>query len=373
MSAVLSPPVLGGVGMAHVWASWRSLKPSELGGFTLMGLLYSLVDLSAMAYLEGESRWLLALSRQVLSPVLIALVLMLFWLPADRSDRQHPQRPWRLGLAALLGSVAAMLSVWLLVHWLDWPSAGELMRQRKGEALHSPMRWPAFIGDSLSVFIPSALTVALFELLERRQRAQASLQQLLHEQSVLSRQAVAARLAALQAQVEPQFLFDALVDIEQAYRRADPEAPAQIERLIRHLRVALPRLRELGGTLESEAELLESYLAVVAGRLKAPVRFSADWPDQLRGSPLPPMLLLPLLQRALRLARTPPSRCTLSAEPLADGGLRLRLAFDQSGLCGDDAELRGLAERLRSLFGGPAELQCRSSEDNTLFILELRT
>jgi hypothetical protein len=100
----------------------------------------------------------------------------------------------------------------------------------------------------------------------------------------------------------------------------------------------------------------------------APVRFSADWPDQLRDSPLPPMLLQ---QRARRLARTPPSRCTLSAEPLADGGLRL--AFDQSGLCGGDAELRGLAKRLRSLFGGPAELQCRSTEDNTLFTLELRT
>lgn len=373
MSAVLlAPAVSAHGGLAHLWASWRSLRREELGWFTLMGLLYGLVDLGAVSYIGDDPRWLHALTRQLFSPVIVTLVLMLFWLPATRSAWEHPHRPWRLGLATLLGSLVAMLFLWVLVSLLEWPSVGELMRLRKGEPQRDTLRWTSYLGDSLSVFIPAMLTVALFELKERRERTQARLQQMLHEQSVMARRAMASRLAAMQAQVEPQFLFDTLVDVEQAYAAGDAEAPVQMERLIRHLRVALPRLRELGGTLESEAELLESYLAVVAGRRKADVRFGAHWPEALRGTPLPPMLLLPLLQRALRLAAPAlPGRCTLSVEPLNDG-LRLLLAFDLPDLCGDDAELQTLSQRLQALSGGPAELHCRSSEDATLFTLELK-
>ncbi len=371
MSAVLTAAASPGSGLAHVLASWRSMTLAELGWFSLMGLLYGLIDLSSLAYIEDDKQWWLALTRQLFSPAIVTLLLMLFWLPAARSDPDHPQRAWRLGLATLVGSMLALLVLWGLVRALDWPSVNELMRQRKGEIKHAPMLWSRFLGDGLSAFIPCGLTVALFEMQERRGRAQARLQRMLHEQSVMARQAMAARLAAMQAQVEPQFLFETLVDVEQAYDRADPEAATQMERLIRHLRVALPRLREAGGSLESEAELLDSYLAVVAGRSKALVYFSAQWPESLNGCALPPMLLLPLLQRALRLADGLPGRCNLAAEALPRGGLRLQLAFDKPGLCGDDEELRALAERVRALSGGPARLICRSSEDATLFTLEL--
>lgn len=373
MSAVLPAGAAPGGALPYLWACWRSLRWQELGWFTLMGLLYGLIDLSSLVYVEDSRDWLLALTRQLFSPVIVTLILMLFWLPAARSAWDHPQRPWRLALATLLGSAVALVAMQLLVRSLEWPSIYELMRLKKGETLPLPLRWNHFAGDWLSILIPSMLTVALFELLQRRLRTRARLQQLLHEQSAMARRAMAARLAAMQAQVEPQFLFDTLVDVERAYAAGHPEAAVQMERLIRHLRVALPRLREQGGTLESEAELLESYLAVLAGRRQQPLRFSAEWPAALRGTALPPMLLLPLLQRALRLAAPRlPGRCSLSAEAMAGGGLRLLLALDLPELCGEDAELRALSERLQALSGGPAELRCRSSEDATLFTLELK-
>lgn len=371
MSAVLVAPAGPRSGLPYLFECWRSLTLTELGGFAMMGLLYGLIDLSSLVYVGDDPKWQLALTRQLFSPVIVTLVLMLVWLPAARSAPDHPQRAWRLGLATLAGSMLGLLALAALVRMLDWPSISELLQLRKGEAMRATAAWTRLLGDGLSAFIPCGLTVALFEMLARRRRAQARLQSLLHEQSVMARQAMAARLAAMQAQVEPQFLFETLVDVEQAYDRADPDAAAQMERLIRHLRVALPRLREAGGSLESEAELLDSYLAVVAGRSKAVVRFSAQWPESLNGCALPPMLLLPLLQRALRLADGLPGSCTLAAEALPRGGLRLLLAFDKPGLCGDDEELRALAERVRALSGGPARLICRSSEDATLFTLEL--
>ena len=61
----------------------------------------------------------------------------------------------------------------------------------------------------------------------------------------------------MQAQVEPHFLFDVLVDVQQQYALGQGEAAAeQMERLIHHLRVALPRLREQNvTTLDAEADI----------------------------------------------------------------------------------------------------------------------
>lgn len=377
MSRVLSPALAAGQGpgapLRRLWRDWRSLRPREFLWFLLLGLAYGLTDLSGLVYLGDDPRWLEALSRQLFSPVIVTLLMMLCWLPAARSQPEHPHRLARLALATLLGSLLALLALRGLLSVLDWPSVDELLRARKGKPMRATSAGLSFLGDALQAFILAMLAVSLIEWQQRRRRAEASLARLQHEQQALARRALASRLAALQAQVEPQFLFDTLVEIEQAYAQGRPEAAPQMERLIHHLRVALPRLREPHVSPAHEAELLQSYLAVLAGRQQQALQFSHHCPESLRDTPLPPMLLLPLLQRALRLA-TPrlPQRCSFTLETLEDGrGLRLLLALDLPGLCGDDAELQALAERLRALVGGPAELRCRSSEDATLFTLEL--
>lgn len=357
-------------GLRHIWQSWRSLHRRELAWFLLMALFYGLIDLAGLAYVLDNPRWPLALIQQFLVPLLLSMVLMLAWLPASRSAPDHPRRFWRLALATLLGSVLSMLVFYALFSVLDLPSVADLARERKGDPPYGPPQLAGFIGECLSIFVPSLLSVSLLEFVERRRRTQASVQQLLHEQSALQRRALADRLAALQAQVEPQFLFDTLVDVEQAYARHEPHAPEQMERLIRHLRVALPRLRDSGGTLESEAALLDSYLAVVAGRQRRTLALNTTWAPELANAPLPPMLLLPLVQLMLRHAPTLPGQCRLVAEA-GHGCLRLRLGFDRGGLCGEDAQLQSLTERLASLHSGPARLQCRSHADDTEFLLEL--
>jgi hypothetical protein len=52
------------------------------------------------------------------------------------------------------------------------------------------------------------------------------------------------RLAIMHAHVEPQALFDALGDIVATCRDRPDEAYVRLDRLIDHLRAALPRLRE---------------------------------------------------------------------------------------------------------------------------------
>ncbi len=360
---------------AHLWHSWRSLRREELSWFLLMGVFYGLVDASSIFYVMDNARWPSALANQMLTPLLVALVILFTWLPAARSALESRWRVARLAIAVLIGAVLAKLLYDQLMPMLQWPSIADLARERKGETPYQPIRWLNFIGECLSICVTASLSVAWYEMAMRRRRTRTRLEALLREQSAMQRDAVAARLAALQAQVEPQFLFDTLVDIERAYERTDPAAPEQMERLIRHLRVALPRLRERGVTLESEAALLDSYLAVVAGRQRGALTLSTEWSAWLAPRPVPPMLLLPLAQLMLRDAARLPTQARLSAQEAAGGGLRLRLSFDRGGLCGEETALRALGERLERLERAPGapppRLQCRSNADDTEFTLEL--
>ncbi len=66
------------------------------------------------------------------------------------------------------------------------------------------------------------------------------------------------------------------------------------------MRVALPRLREPGSTIEAEIDLVQAYLAVVTSLHDGRPTLSVTLPDDCRCARFYPMLLLPLLQRAVR-------------------------------------------------------------------------
>ncbi|MFT7775439.1 histidine kinase [Roseateles sp.] len=345
--------------VSHVLRSWRSLRASEVGVFASAALLFAAIDLTSLLELRVGDQLPQVLARHISLPLVSCAVLLLCWLPAARSSPVHPRRRWRLVAATAAGSVLAMAVIYPLASALPWPSLCDIYAQTHGKPRCMMFRPTAVIGDTLWVFMPALMIVGVLEFRSLRRRQDQAAQDLLREHSQLRRHALAARLAALQAQVDPALLFDALVSVEQAYSRQDPDASARLERLIRHLRVALPRLRDAGATLGGEAELIASYLDLLRDLGGTPPAFECEL--GARGAtPLPPMLLLPLVQRAVRLGH--PQRCWLSA----DG--RITLSFDQEGLCSDDADLASLHERLAVL---GAKLLCHSGGGRTEFILEL--
>jgi hypothetical protein len=361
-------PVLAA--LRHVWDAWCSVRGYEAAGFVALGLLYGVVDLAALADLKHlEHPWPL-FWRLLLTPPICTLVLLLAWLPADRSEPQHRSRGRRLLLAAVLGALVAVPLVWAVADLVGWPSYMDLCAPKCKNTLSVPQR---FAADFLATLLPASLSIGVIEMLRRRRRSHETLQVLLNEQAALGRQAMAARLAAMQAQVDPQFLFEVLVDVQQQYALGHgDEAARQLERLIHHLRMALPRLREHNATtLDAEAALLGSYLDLRRGLERRPVMFDDQLPPALRSATLPAMLLLPLLQRALRLAPGGvPPRVAMTAWR-HDGVLGLRLTVDASGLCGHDADLAAQRNRLWVLAGKAARLDCIEDGDATHFTLEL--
>ncbi len=134
------------------------------------------------------------------------------------------------------------------------------------------------------------------------------------------RAAVEARLKLLQAQVEPHFLFNTLANL-QALIAVDPaRAQAMLGHLDGYLRAALATTRNDRGTLAEEFALLRAYLEILAIRMGPRLAFELDLPDSLSRATLPPMLLQPLVENAIKHG----------LEPKVDGG-RIRVGARAEG------------------------------------------
>jgi hypothetical protein len=109
-----------------------------------------------------------------------------------------------------------------------------------------------------------------------------------------------ARLALLQAQIEPHFLFNTLANIHSLIKE-DPEAAGVVmEQLNSYLRTSLRRTREPTSTVGEELELVEALLGIAAIRLGKRLEYSIAAGPEVRAAPLPPLLLQPLVENAVR-------------------------------------------------------------------------
>ena len=183
------------------------------------------------------------------------------------------------------------------------------------------------------------------------------------EREALERQVAEARLQALQAQVEPHFLFNTLGAVEHLIGTDPPRAAEMQRHLIAFLRGAMPRMRGQSVTLGEEVELCRSYLAIMKIRMEDRLDYRIDLPPELAGIAFPPLMLQSVIENAIKHG----------LEPKAEGGSilisacaaagRVRVAVADSGLgfggaktAGTGIGLNNIRERLKGLYGDAAAL-----------------
>ncbi len=226
-----------------------------------------------------------------------------------------------------------------------------------------PPEWLRFVGNTVHLSIYAFLFIAAAQNIRLRSATQRAVLSAQRAQAAIAREVLEARLIAMQAQVEPQFLFDSLVDIEKLYRRDAPQAAQDLDRLITYLRVALPRMREAGSTIEAEIDLVKAYLAVVTSLHAGRPALYVTLPDECRAARFYPMLFLPLVQRAVRQpSGEPPASIRVGISRINDQIVTV-LRFDDPAGCADDAELARVRERLAGLYGGAASLDCAERDE----------
>jgi signal transduction histidine kinase len=113
-------------------------------------------------------------------------------------------------------------------------------------------------------------------------------------------EATAAQLAALQARLNPHFLFNALNTVAALVRTSPPAAERAVENLSDVLRATLERTAATTGTVRDEVAYVRSYLTLEQERWGRRLRVEWDVADEALDLALPPLLLQPLVENALR-------------------------------------------------------------------------
>ena len=182
-----------------------------------------------------------------------------------------------------------------------------------------------------------------------------------------------ARLRALQSNLNPHFLFNALNGIATLVREQDPApAAAMIDALSTFLRSTLQRLDTPELRVAEEIELIEQYLRIQHYRFGTRLHAVVKADPETLGALIPTLILQPLVENAVLHGVLPRE---------AGGSLwvsvRKELAIlvvsvedDGPGLKGGASNAFGMglqnsADRLKALYGAAADLTIGSRTDGT--------
>ena len=225
-------------------------------------------------------------------------------------------------------------------------------------------RWVATM--ALSGAIISSIIAAIFFAREREARALAALEGERLRIERAEREAALANLRALQAQIEPHFLFNTLANVASLVDTDPAQAKRMLESFNRFLRSSLAATRMDRTTLGAEGRLIGAFLDVLQVRMGERLRYHVDIAPGLAHFELPPMLLQPVVENAIRHG----------LEPKVEGGEVAVRAWREEGEVRIEVRdtgvgfapttrgglgLTNLRDRLRLLYGERAGLDIREA------------
>lgn len=350
------PPEVGGA--THIAGPWRRFE--GLGGvavgFAIVIAMAAILAVNATHNLVTAPvvEWLPIFLWNFRANILVGVAMLLGAVWA----RHRCPAPGRTQYAIAFASVTVAAALAILAIWL-WNSGGTLGSERPDWTL----------GGFLVGFGTGLLQNAVFGLiitgawLYTRTEAEhaAAIAQCAIDSARMDEQTAQARLQMLEAQIEPHFLFNTLAHVTRLYE-TDHEAGARmLANLKSYLTVALPRMRATESTLGRELDHAKAYLEIQQIRMGRRLAFAIDVDEPLRAAPLPPLMLLTLVENAIKHGLTPQpggGRVDIRASVEA-GHLRVAVADTGQGFtksAGGGTGLANIRARLAAQFGPNGKL-----------------
>ena len=246
-----------------------------------LGALLSpaLVDFFSPA--EIALAWLEHLAELV---VIAAALLAAFTVFDEALPRSMPLR------LPLLCTVLLVLSALLAVLLHAYYASGF-------EHLPPPLR---VFSDSLRWGLPAVFLALIADVHQRALRTDAAAHAAEIARAQLQQGESEQQLALLQAQIEPHFLFNMLANVRRLYRTRPEAGTEALGSLMRYLRTALPQLRSRRTSLGEEVAAVRAYLDLFQLRMGTQLSFSIDVDAALNDVEFPPMLLITLVENAIK-------------------------------------------------------------------------
>lgn len=326
-----------------VSAAW--IGPAILGGVDVV-MQYRLrgdepAPWSAVLFVSGD--WLL---YALLTPAVFAIA-----------------RRWPLERPHLVRRAALHLLVSLLF-CAAWAGAGTVLRMVLEPAALSDGAGLHFVGW-LFITLPFGVAVYLAVVgIEHAIRYYDEAREREIQVARLSEQLSGARFSALQAQLNPHFLFNTLNTIAVLVRDGDRTGAVRIvEQLSDVLRRTLSRHRANEVTLQEELELVRQYLAIEQVRFSDRLRITFEIDDAVLSAAVPSFALQHLVENAIRhgiARRLEAGQVTVTARRDGDS-LEMSVSDDGPGIDVQTASptrhgIENTRERLRALYGERASL-----------------
>lgn len=242
--------------------------------------------------------------------------------------------------------------------------------------------WQGVIGDLVGwIFITLPFGVIVYTCMAVLAHAFRYLSETRERELQLARvseQLAGARFAALQAQLNPHFLFNTLNTIAVRARDGDGAGTVRmVEQLSDLLRVTLTRHRSSEVALEEELDLVRQYVAIEEARFPDRLSVIVEVDPLLNQSAVPGFALQHLVENALRhgIARRPGAG-TVRVRARRNGDtLELSVTDDGGGsqvhVMPAGHGIENTRERLRALYGDRASLMIESGAAGTTATLRL--
>ena len=236
-------------------------------------------------------------------------------------------------------------------------------------ALIAGIPFSEIVGGGDSLFIQMMLLGVLFGTMityfffskEKILQTEAQLKEEQINRLTLEKKTLETHLRLLQAQIEPHFLFNTLSNVLSLLDSDPKRGKAMLEDLTRYLRSSLSRTREQNATLGQEMDLVEAYLKIQQIRMGDRLRYAIHVPKTLRNASLPPMLIQPLVENALKHGLEPRIAGGDILIRVEDTAGMYRIVVADTGTGMSDTTLAGVGlsnvrERLKALFHEKARL-----------------
>ena len=187
---------------------------------------------------------------------------------------------------------------------------------------------------------------------------------------------VSAQLKTIQAQIEPHFLFNTLATLDSLIDSNPKQAQSMLDNLNRYLRTSLLRTRTGDTSLAEEIEMLAAYLSIQQIRMGQRLRYSFDIAPDTENFRLPPLLLQPIVENAIRhgLELKPEGGAVSISSRYIDDMLCLTVQDTGVGLNHDwhpGTGLQNIRERIRILYDDLASLDIRGNTEGVSVQLRL--
>jgi signal transduction histidine kinase len=330
------------------WAPWAWTAALN----TLIALLLTLLVPRTGSFASN-----LLISQSIGLTIHALFFLLGHGLSFDMFGLPLPIRMAYVASVALAGSWLGYAGAW----WLklgNWQSLVDHLGKASGFLLVLPIVW-------------AVVTVTLLALVNRLRSQQLGRERERSARIRAEREAIAARLQLLNAQIEPHFLYNTLANVAALIPPEAGQAGRLVDALTRYLRASSRNMTRTLVPLEDELESVRGYLDVMQIRLGERLRVRYEVAiDPGQGPVLPPAALQTLVENAIKHGIEPKPQggeFVVSASSSASAWV-IEVIDSGRGLPTGSAGSHGgtglanLAERLRLALGADARLSLESRE-----------